>query len=200
MSDAIVQFREPSVWDTHPQEVMLTAAVFVLLTALIAVLLIERRLRHRADSIEAKLRADLTRAMRLALAGELTGSIAHEINQPLGAILSNIAAAELMLRSGLDRRDDLRAILADIRQDNLRASEVIRRLRALFTKQQLERTSFRIDEAVGDAAIFLRGEAQRRRIALYFRPPFVQRDNCRRSNRDCANADEFGSQGHGRRG
>jgi signal transduction histidine kinase len=170
-SDAIVQFREPSVWDTHPQEVMLTAAVFVLLTALIAVLLIERRLRHRADSIEAKLRADLTRAMRLALAGELTGSIAHEINQPLGAILSNIAAAELMLRSGLDRRDDLRAILADIRQDNLRASEVIRRLRALFTKQQLERTSFRIDEAVGDAAIFLRGEAQRRRIALYFRPP-----------------------------
>ena len=172
-SDAIVQFKEPTLWETHRQQVIVAAVVFLVLILLIAVLLIERRLRRRAELAEAKLRTDLARAMRLAVAGELTGSIAHEINQPLGAILSNVAAADLMLQSGRDRRDDLRAILSDIRRDNLRATEVIRRLRALFTKQQVEQTLFRIDEAVGDASIFLRVEAQRRRIALNFRPPLT---------------------------
>ena len=170
-SGAIVQFREPSLWEIHPQEVILAAIAFSILILLIAVLLLERGQRRRAQLSEVKLRNDLARAMRFAIAGELTGSIAHEINQPLGAILSNVAAADLMLQSGLDRRDDLRAILSDIRRDNVRASEVIRRLRALFTKHQLEQTPFRIDEAVSDAAIFLRAEAQRRRIALEFRYP-----------------------------
>ncbi len=170
---AVVQFKEPTLWETHPQEVIVTAVAFLLLTLLIAVLLIERRLRRRAELTQVKLREDLARAMRVAVAGELTGSIAHEINQPLGAILTNVAAADLMLQSGQDRRDDLRAILSDIRRDNLRASDVIRRLRALFTKQQVEQSPFRIDEAVGDAAIFLRAEAQRRRIALTFQQPLA---------------------------
>lgn len=172
-SGAIVQFRHPTLWETHPQEVILAAVVFLILTTLIAVLLIERRLRRLAGLTEVKLRNDLARAMRLAIAGELTGSIAHEINQPLGAILSNVAAADLMLQSGQDRRDDLRAILSDIRRDNLRASEVIRRLRALFTRQEVEQTPFRIDEAVSNAAIFLRAEAQRREIALNFQHPLA---------------------------
>ena len=170
-SGAIVQFREPSLWEIHPQEVILAALAFLILILLIAVLLLERHQRRRAQLSEVKLRNDLARAMRFAIAGELTGSIAHEINQPLGAILSNVAAADLMLQSGRDRRDDLRAILSDIRRDNQRASEVIRRLRALFTKHQVQQTPFRIDEAVSDAAIFLRAEAQRRRIALEFRYP-----------------------------
>jgi len=169
----VVQFKEPTLWETHPQEVSVAAVAFLLLTLLIAVLLIERRLRRRAELTQVKLRNDLARAMRVAVAGELTGSIAHEINQPLGAILSNVAAAELMLLSGRDRRDDLRAILSDIRRDNLRASEVIRRLRALFTKQDVEQTPFRIDEAVGDAAIFLRTEAKRRGVALNFGHPLA---------------------------
>jgi len=170
---AIVQFKHPTLWETHPQEAILAAIVFFILILLIAVLLIERRLRRLAELTQVKLRNDLARAMRLAVAGELTGSIAHEINQPLGAILSNVAAADLMLQSGLDRRDDLRAILSDIRRDNLRASEVIRRLRALFTKQRVDQTPFRIDEAVSDAAIFLRAEAQRRGVALNFGHPLA---------------------------
>jgi signal transduction histidine kinase len=170
---AIVHFKHPTLWETHPREVILAAIVFFILTLLIAVLLIERRLRRRAELTQVKLRNDLARAMRLAVAGELTGSIAHEINQPLGAILSNVAAADLMLQSGKDRRDDLRAILSDIRRDNLRASEVIRRLRALFTKEDVEQIPFRIDEAVGDAAIFLRAEAKRRGVALNFHHPLA---------------------------
>ena len=72
----------------------------------------------------------------------------HEINQPLGAILSNADAADLLLASGADRRDELRAILADIRPDNLRASEVVRRLRALFAKQPVDWHPFDLNDAV----------------------------------------------------
>jgi signal transduction histidine kinase len=151
--------------------VTLAAIVFFVLTLLIAGLLIERRQLRLAELTQVKLRNDLARAMRLAIAGELTGAIAHEINQPLGAILSNVAAADLMLQSGRDRRDDLRAILSDIRDDNLRATEVIRRLRALFTNQKVEQTPFKIQEAVNEVAIFLRAEAQRRGIALDFSVP-----------------------------
>ena len=172
-SDAIVLFKEPTLWETHPQVVIATTIAFFLLTALVTGLLIERRLRRRAELAEVKHRSDLARAMRFAIAGELTGSIAHEINQPLGAILSNVAAADLILQSGLNRRDDLRAILSDIRRDNLRASEVIRRLRALFTRQEVERTLFKVGEAVSDVANLLSAEAQRRGITLTFRQPLA---------------------------
>ena len=64
-------------------------------------------------------------------------------------------------------------VLSDIRRDDLRASDVIRRLRALFAKQQVEQASFSIDEAVSDAAIFLHPEAQRRGIALNFGHPLA---------------------------
>ena len=170
-SGTIVQFRQPTLWETHRQEVVLAGILFFVLIILVARLLIERRQLRLAELAQVKLRNDLARAMRLAIAGELTGAIAHEINQPLGAILSNVAAADLMLQSGRDRSDDLRAILSDIRSDNLRATEVIRRLRALFTQQKVEQTPFKIGEAVSDVAMFLRAEAQRRGVALNFRLP-----------------------------
>ncbi len=114
-------------------------------------------------------RCELAHASRLAVAGELTGAIAHEINQPLGAILSNADAADLLLASGADRRDELRAILADIRHDNLRASEVIRRLRALLAKQPVDWHPFALNDAVRELEPVLRAEARRRGVALDLR-------------------------------
>ena len=131
-SGAIVQFREPSLWERYPHELIIITIAFLLLIGLVTGLIIERQRRRRAESAEAKNRSDVIRAMRLAVAGELSGSIAHEIAQPLGAILNNVDAADLVLESGGDNRDELRAIHSDIRRDNQRASEVIRRLRSLF--------------------------------------------------------------------
>jgi signal transduction histidine kinase len=168
--DAIVRFKEPTLWETHPVEIVTATAAFLLLTGLVAGLLVERYRRRRAELTEVRQRGKLARAMRLAIAGELTASIAHEINQPLGAILNNVAAADLMLQSGADRRDELRATLSDIRRDNLRASEVIRRLRKLFAKHEIERGPVEVGETFGEVANILRAEAQRRRIALNFRP------------------------------
>ena len=135
--DAVVHFREPTLWQAHRGELLVAAAVFLLQAGLIGLLVFERRRRLAAERATSQQRADYAHASRLAVAGEMTASIAHEINQPLGAILSNAETAEILLESGADRRDELRRIVADIRRDDLRASEVIRRLRALLARQEV---------------------------------------------------------------
>ncbi|MDI4658405.1 sensor histidine kinase [Xanthobacter autotrophicus] len=165
-ADAIIQFRSPGFWQTYSRETMAVALAFLLQSLLLTALLLERNRRRSAQSSVDRYRFELAHASRLAVAGELTGSIAHEINQPLAAILSNAAAAEMMLESGAARPGDLKDILADIRRDDLRASEVIRRLRALLAKHEVERQPFDLNEILSDVIALLGAEARRRRIAL----------------------------------
>ncbi len=160
--DAIVHFKQPTLLEVYRKEAVLFSLVVVLQGALIVGLLIERRRRRAAEEAERAQRNELARASRLAMAGELTGSIAHEINQPLGAILSNADAAELILESGGDPHDELRNILADIRRDDLRASEVVRRLRSLLAKHEVEHGPFDLGEAVRDVEPMLHAEARKR--------------------------------------
>jgi C4-dicarboxylate-specific signal transduction histidine kinase len=118
-----------------------------------------------AESAKDKHRFELAHAARLAVAGELTASIAHEINQPLGAIQSNVAAAAMILDNGASR-DELQQILEDIRRDNLRASHVIVQLRKLFDKHEVERRIVALGGALADMEMVLRAEALRRRVDL----------------------------------
>jgi len=165
-----IRYREPSFWALYWRWVLGGAVLIALQAALIATLLIQRRRRMLAEQAVQKQRFELAHASRLAIAAELTGSIAHEINQPLGAILSNSDAADLMLESGADRRDKLREILADIRRDGMRASEVVRRLRSLLGNHGVERKPFDLGTAVREVEALLRTDAQRRKIALEVRP------------------------------
>lgn len=162
----VVHNREPSLWQEYRNELLLLGAVLLLQAGLIAGLLVERRRRHDAEVTVASSRAELAHASRLAVAGELAAAVAHEINQPLGAILSNADAAEMILESGAERHDLLRTILADIRRDDVRASEVIRRLRTLLQKNQVEAGPFSLDEAVTEVERVLRPEARRRGVTL----------------------------------
>ncbi len=168
-NDAIVRFKTPTLMEEHATATLVATVVFLLQAGLIAGLLFERRRRRRMELAVQQQRFELAHASRLAVAGELTGAIAHEINQPLGAILSNADAADLLLASGADRRDELRAILADIRQDNVRASEVIRRLRAMLAKQPVDWHPFDLNDAVREVEPVLRAEARRRGVALDLR-------------------------------
>ena len=161
-ADAVVHFREPTFWSAYRNAALITAAIILIQAALIATLLIERRRRRNAESAVQKQRTELAHASRLAVAGELTASIAHEINQPLGAIQTSADAADLILQSGGDRREDLVRIVTRIRRDNLRASDVIRRLRALLAKQEPERQQVDLNAALGEVATLLRAEARQR--------------------------------------
>lgn len=118
--------------------------------------------RKRAEEA----RRELVHASRLAMLSEFTATIAHEINQPLAAILSNADAAELLLESPLPPLDEVRQILADIRDDDLRASNVIRKLRGLLRRGEFEREPIEINSIVADVMVILRAEAQRRGVEL----------------------------------
>ena len=168
-ADCEIRFVDVPAWRQYGWQIALTLAVIGAQTVLIVALISQRRRRRVAEKAELTQRFELAHAARLAMVGELTATIAHEINQPLGAILSNADAGEMMLESGLDRRDDLRAILADIRRDDLRASEVIQRLRGLLGKHRFERKELDLDEVVGDLEAIMRAEARRRGVALEIR-------------------------------
>jgi two-component system sensor kinase FixL len=118
--------------------------------------------RKRAEEV----RQELFHASRLAIAGELTASIAHEINQPLGAILSNADAAEMLLDNEPLPLDELRQILEDIRNDDLRASEVIKRLRGLLLRRKLEMQPLDLNEVISEVLNLIRAETVRRGVVL----------------------------------
>jgi signal transduction histidine kinase len=116
----------------------------------------------------ASLGAEVTHHARLVLAGELTASIAHEIAQPLGAILNNVETAELILKQRHDAADadTLAPILADIKRDDLRANEVVNRLRALLRKRELKLEPMDINTLVNSALTLIRADAGRRMVQL----------------------------------
>jgi signal transduction histidine kinase len=153
--DTVVHYRDPTFWEKYRNVAIVTLVVILLQAALIAKLLLERRARRAAELAVQRQRTELAHASRLAVAGELTASIAHEINQPLGAVQTSADAADLILKSGADRREDLLRIVTRIRRDNLRASDVIRRLRALLARQEGERKPFDVSAALSDVATIL---------------------------------------------
>ncbi|MDM0081137.1 ATP-binding protein [Variovorax sp. J31P179] len=161
-----VRFAPPSLWRDYRWYVVGAVLAILAQSALIFGLVFQRRARRTAEEEARNRRSELMQASRLALAGELTASIAHEINQPLGAILANAGAAEALLRRGKASSDELSSIIADIKKADLRASEVIRRVRALVTSRQSDLKAEAMDSIVGDVLAFLRGEAERRGITI----------------------------------
>jgi len=130
----------PSVFREHRGTVLTLLGVMLAQSVTIAALLAQRRKRRRAEAEAGERRNELARAARLATVGELSASIAHEVGQPLGAILSNTDAADLLLTSPNTSADELHEILADVRRDALRANEVVVRLRALLAKHSVSST------------------------------------------------------------
>jgi signal transduction histidine kinase len=122
--------------------------------------------RKRAEMEAQGLRHDLTHAGRVATVGELTASLAHELNQPLTAILSNAQAGQRILGTNPADLDVVREILNDIVEDNKRASDVIRRLRSLLKKGSREVKALDLNEAVREVARLVSGDAAVRGLHL----------------------------------
>jgi signal transduction histidine kinase len=87
---------------------------------------------------------------RFNVAGELAATIAHELNQPLGAILFNAETANLLLDSPTPNLEELRQLLTDIQRDNQRASEVISRVRGMLMRAPFERKNNDLNEIARD--------------------------------------------------
>ena len=111
--------------------------------------------RQQAELREEQLRGELAHAMRIAALGELVSALAHELNQPLAAILSNAQAARRFIASGDIESDELRDILDDIVRDDKRAGDVIHNLRAMVSKRPALHESCSLNELVGEVMVGL---------------------------------------------
>ncbi|WP_245285321.1 HAMP domain-containing sensor histidine kinase [Bradyrhizobium sp. WSM3983] len=169
-----IMFREPTLWQSYRWQVLLIAAIILVQAGLISGLLHERQRRQVAE-VESRQRfAELAHANRYSAVGELTTSIAHELNQPLGSILTNTETAELMLKAASPDLDEVRQILADIRRDDQRASEVIRRLRSVLKKTPFEIRNLELNDTVREAIGLAAAVADGRRIALSYVPAVTE--------------------------
>jgi signal transduction histidine kinase len=110
--------------------------------------------------------AELAHVNRFSTAGELTASIAHEINQPLGAILTNAETANAILEAPTPDIAELKEIVKDILQDDRRATEVIRRMRSLLKKAPFELKNIDLNDLVRETVQFLSSLAIGRKFEL----------------------------------
>jgi signal transduction histidine kinase len=118
---------------------------------------------------EAKgLRRDLAHAGRVTMLGQLSAAFAHELNQPLGAILRNAEAAAMLLERPNPDIAELREIVSDIRKDDRRAGNVIDHLRALLRRRSMEMQPLQIENVVRDVITLVRGDAAGKHVALDF--------------------------------
>ena len=162
-----VQFREYTVWERYRWHLMAVFAIVLLQAGLITWLLLERYRRHHAELELRRRLLEVIHLNRTAAAGVLSASFAHELNQPLGAILSNAETAEALLSADPPDLDQLKEILADIRRDDQRAGDIINHLRGLLRKtKDAELQEFDLNEAVRDAARLLSPEATTRGVVL----------------------------------
>jgi signal transduction histidine kinase len=123
-----------------------------------AIRLAEREL-HRT-------RTDLAHATRVTILGELTASIAHEINQPLGAVIFNAEASLSWLDSEPPNMNEAHAALERIGRDAARASEVVRRIRTLAKKSDTKMAPLNLNEVLSETLTFVQHELLSSRVAL----------------------------------
>jgi two-component system, LuxR family, sensor kinase FixL len=122
--------------------------------------------RKRAEEETARQRIELEHLSRVATVSELSGALAHELNQPLAIIMSNAEAAQLMLERPNPDLDEVRAILRDIIDADERAGQVIRRLRGMLKRGAPQRQPLPLNEIVQVVLQFVRTDLVRRGVTL----------------------------------
>ena len=126
--------------------------------------------RKQAAQEIVQQRIELAHVARVSAMGELAVSLAHELNQPLGAILRNAEAAELFLQASSPDLEEVRAILADIRKDDQRAGAVIDRMRSLLKRRKVEYSLLDLNMLADEVITLVRPEADLREVRLALEP------------------------------
>jgi signal transduction histidine kinase len=167
-ADSIIRFREFSIWESYRAVIILTASVLLVQSLLIAGLVFERRRRRRAEMESRRHLTAMAHLDRRAAMGELATSLAHELSQPLNAILQNAGVAQMLLTSNSvpPALGEMQDIISDIRKDDIRASEMIRRMRGLLQKHELELRPVNLYEVVQETVAIVRPDVRSREIQL----------------------------------
>ena len=129
-------------------------------------LLAEIAERKRAEAAYYEAQAELARVTRISALGALAASISHEVNQPLAAVVTNADACMMWLSSEPPNLEEARGALDSIAQQGTRASDIVRQIRAMFTKGAPERTRVQVNELIGEVAVLMNADAARNQAVL----------------------------------
>jgi C4-dicarboxylate-specific signal transduction histidine kinase len=121
---------------------------------------------RRAEEELRQAQADLAHVNRVTTMGELTASLAHEINQPIAAAVTNANTCLRWLAAGTPNLEEARAAVTRIVKDGTRAAEIIKRIRLLFKKGTLQRELVNVNEVIREMIVLLRGEATRYSVSF----------------------------------
>ena len=130
---------------------------------------IDNSQRKRAEAESLRQQQLITHLTRVAMLGELSGALAHELQQPLTAILCNAQAAQLMAAGGNVNLDELRQILEDIVSEDKRAGQIIQHLRALFKRGERHIQPLEIADVVCDVLKLVRCTLTERNVQIHSR-------------------------------
>src|SRR5262245_19171816 len=146
-----IHFRQFNLWQQYRWQILGVLAVLLLQGAVIAGLAIEHR-RRRAAELELRQRLlEVLHLNRTAVAGTLSGSIGHELNQPLAAIQSNVDAARLYLKQSPPNIAKVESILTSIAHDDQRAAGIITRVRGMLRKKdEVELQEFDLRDVINE--------------------------------------------------
>jgi signal transduction histidine kinase len=146
-------------------------SVVVLQALVIAGLLVARVRARRAEAERRRQLATMAHLDQQVAIEGLISSLAHELNQPLGAILRNAEAATLLLASGAPIVQELREIVDDIRDDDRRASDIIRNMRASLREHDVEAVPVDLTELARETLRFVEQDAASRKVRVIFDTP-----------------------------
>lgn len=144
----------------------LLVLLVVVQSAVLGYWFLNGRRPYSAQRDARQLKSQDTHAGRLALVGEIAGSIAHEISQPLSAILTNADAADNLLNQPQPPLDEIRRMLADIRRDDLRANDIVRHLHSLLKRRELHTTMIDLNEVAATALTLMQPVARKRLVTM----------------------------------
>lgn len=163
-----IRFRTPSVWELYRTEILATIAVILFQSLLITALIIQARRTRKAQQEVEVGRLELTHLSRTSLLGELSGAFAHELNQPLTAILANAEVGRRLLDQEQPDIADLKEILDEIVADDKRAAETISQLRSLLVRGEAALTPVDLNQVVTATLALAKSELVARQVGADF--------------------------------
>jgi len=178
--DTLILYKQPTLWEEHRNSVIAALAIIAVQMALIGALVVQIFRRRRLEQEMHIAQSELARATRVTTMGEMTASIAHEVNQPLAAIVASGNAGLRWLANATPNLEEAKSALTRVVRDGHRASEVISTIRAMFKKHAQTRHPVDINQLVREVLALLNSQIANNdivvRTSLAEPPPFVPGD------------------------
>jgi signal transduction histidine kinase len=165
-SGSEIRFKPATAWEQYSRQIVLLGLALLLQAGLILALSVERWRRRGAEIRSLHLMTEMAHANRLATAGTLSASIAHEIRQPLSAIVSYGNAGLRWLTKDKADLDEVRTALRNIVAEGHRADQVIKEVRALFKRDDENRAPLDVNELIRDVLALARHELRKHDVVV----------------------------------